>query len=166
MLIKELFDSQIDEIKWVNAITRLLNFIGLQVSTAIQDFINFESNIQSNTTETDTCSNRVIININGQEIENEVATIHAVKGETHAATLVLETKNYDFDIGALIEHILSENIAKPKGVRKKGFMKMLYVAFSRPEHLLCIAMDKSRFPEHHINKPDYAGWNICDLTNA
>jgi DNA helicase-2/ATP-dependent DNA helicase PcrA len=164
VLVKNIIDSSMDETLWDDTIIRLLNLTDLQASNEIQDFINFESDIQTSAPYSETCSNRVIIDINGRIIENEVSTIHAVKGETHAATLVLETKNYNFDIGILLEYILNENNKIPTGVRKKGFMKMLYVAFSRPEHLLCIAMDKSRFPLEHINKADYGGWKICDLT--
>lgn len=164
MLVKEFIDSSMEKNRWDVTIVRLLILTGLQASTVIRDFIQFENYIQSNAPQNETCSNRVIIDINGQVVENEVSTIHAVKGETHAATLVLETKNYNFDIGTLIDYILNENTVKPTAVRKKGFMKMLYVAFSRPEHLLCIAMDKSRFPSEHINKSIYGGWNICDLT--
>jgi hypothetical protein len=164
ILIKELLDSSIDKIKWDDAVTRLINLAGLQVSTAIQDFISFESNIQLSPTANGIGSNIVTIDINERKIENEVATIHAVKGETHAATLVLETKHHEFDLGSLIKYILGENTKKPTGVRKPQFMKKLYVAFSRPEHLLCIAMDKSRFPTEHISKSDYAGWKIFDLT--
>ena len=165
VLVKNIVDSSMDEALWDDAIIRLLNLTGLQASIETQDFINFESDLQTSSPHNETCSNRVIIDINGRIIENEVSTIHAVKGETHAATLVLETKNYNFDIGILIEFILNENNVIPTGVRKKGFMKMLYVAFSRPEHLLCITMDKSRFPSEHISKSNYGGWKICDLTN-
>jgi hypothetical protein len=165
ILVKDLLDNTVDEAKWNGIFTGILNLVSLQVSGAIQDFINFESNIQFNNTGNDINSNIVTTDVNGRKIENEVATIHAVKGETHAATLVLETKNHEYDIGTLIKYILGENTIKPKGVRKSQFMKKLYVAFSRPEHLLCIAIDKSRFPTEHINKKDYSGWNICDLTN-
>ncbi len=165
MLVKGLIDSSMDVTRWNDTIARLLVLTGMQTSTVKRDFILFESSIEPGDPKNETCSNRVIININGKIVENEVSTIHSVKGETHAATLVLETKNYNFDIGTLIDYILNENTVKPTAVRKKGFMKMLYVAFSRPEHLLCIAMDKSRFPTEHINKSNYAGWIICDLTN-
>lgn len=164
VLVKEFIDSSMDVNRWNNTIARLLLLTGMQTSTVTQDFILFESSIEPSAPQSETCSNRVIIDINGQIVENEVSTIHSVKGETHAATLVLETKNHNFDIGTLIDYILNENTVQPTAVRKKGFMKMLYVAFSRPEHLLCIAMDKSRFPSEHINKSNYGGWKICDLT--
>ncbi|NQZ83313.1 MAG: UvrD-helicase domain-containing protein [Colwellia sp.] len=164
MLVKGLIDSSMDVTRWNDTIARLLVLTGMQTSTVKRDFILFESSIEAGAPQNETYSNRVIVNINGKIVENELSTIHSVKGETHAATLVLETKNYNFDIGTLIDYILNENTVKPTAVRKKGFMKMLYVAFSRPEHLLCIAMDKSRFPPEHISKSNYAGWNICDLT--
>ena len=97
-------------------------------------------------------------------IENEVTTIHAVKGETHAATLVLETKFHQKDIATLVQHILNEDRNKPRGARKIKFMKQLYVALTRPEHLLCLAMDKSDFPSSLVSVREHAGWKIRDLT--
>ena len=67
-------------------------------------------------------------------------------------------------IGLLIDYILAENNIKPTAVMKIKFMKQLYVAFSRPKYLLCLAMDKSEFPQEHLDKQNYAGWRICDLT--
>lgn len=43
-------------------------------------------------------------------------------------------------------------------------MKKLYVALTRPEHLLCLAMDKSDFPSSLVSVREYAGWKIRDLT--
>lgn len=67
-------------------------------------------------------------------------------------------------MGGLIDYILNDNTTKPTAKRKIKFMKQLYVAFSRPEHLLCIAMDKSGFPPQHLGRADYKGWKIHDLT--
>jgi superfamily I DNA/RNA helicase len=166
ILVKDLLVGHIDKAKWENEIGKLLNFVGLQLSLANKFFIEYEDSIRLNATENDIYLNRVSIEINGRDIENEVATIHAVKGETHAATLVLETKYHEFDIGTLIDYILGENTNNVKGVRKIKHMKQLYVAFTRPKYLLCISVDKSRFPSSHINKSNYAGWQICDLTDG
>jgi ATP-dependent DNA helicase UvrD/PcrA len=92
-------------------------------------------------------------------IRVEVSTIHAAKGETHDATLVLETKYrklYDMnDVYEMLEFLCVESKPRPvydanhpttnKSIRA-GFMKRLYVASSRPRHLLCLAMHKDRMP--------------------
>ena len=78
-------------------------------------------------------------------IEIEVATVHAVKGETHAATLYLETffnKYYE-----------SERLKEQfKGIAYMGTdndtlksLRVIYVGMSRPRYLLCVAIQKDRF---------------------
>lgn len=64
----------------------------------------------------------------------KVNTIHGVKGETHDATLVLETFNHVPDISYFL-----------KDLNTKSYNKLrhnLYVAFSRPKTLLCLASSK------------------------
>lgn len=79
------------------------------------------------------------------DVEIEVATVHAVKGETHAATLYLETffnKYYE-----------SERLKEQfKGIAYMGTdddtlksLRMVYVGMSRPRYLLCVAIQKDRF---------------------
>lgn len=78
-------------------------------------------------------------------IDIEVSTVHAVKGETHAATLYLETF-YN-------RHHESDRLAEQfKGVSYTGTdedtlknLRVIYVGMSRPRYLLCVAIQKDRF---------------------
>ena len=165
ILIKSLIEDVITESVWGLAITNLLRGFGISQSRQLEEFISFECDSEvAGVIKHSKSSNTVYAEISGRVIENEVATIHSVKGETHAATLVLETKYRSCDLMLLIDYILGENTTIPTAVTKIKFMKQLYVAFSRPEHLLCLAMHKSGFPQEHLGKQDYAGWKICDLT--
>ncbi|WP_305810345.1 hypothetical protein [Photobacterium kishitanii] len=140
-----MIENEIIEDTWNQSVTTLFNYLNLHNVTQIQEFISFEGNRPFAGTVNNVSANKVYTDVAGRIIENEVATIHAVKGETHAATLVLETKFRSNDLKLLIDYILTENITKPTAATKIKFMKQLYVAFSRPEHLLCLAMDKSGF---------------------
>lgn len=160
--IKSLMENDIDKDFWDQSVNIMEECFGIEKNSQHTDFIDFENSTLS--LKSTVNPNIVRTEINGRIIENEVATIHSVKGETHAATLVLETKNHQFDVGVLIDYILGENSTRPKGVRKPKFMKQLYVAFSRPQYLLCLVLDKSRFPAEHLSKGEYAGWKIVDLT--
>lgn len=165
ILFRELITNEINEDLWLESVIRVCGYLGLDISGELRDFILFES--ENNAIDSDdqkVTNNKVCLEVDGKMINNEVTTIHSVKGETHAATLVLETKYYQNDVSSLIEYILKDKTDKPKAKRKVKFMKQLYVAFSRPEHLLCVAIDKSGFPVQHVNKSEYAGWKICDLT--
>ncbi|MFA0693159.1 UvrD-helicase domain-containing protein [Vibrio splendidus] len=165
--IKEILVTTLDEIKWNELVSECLRFINLQGLAGIADFICFDNDATRQDLENAVYGSNVVTTlVEDRYIVNEVTTIHAVKGETHAATLVLETKFHEFDAESLVDYILGSTVKKPKGVRKIKFMKQFYVAFSRPTNLLCLAMDKSRFPEEHIGKGEYGGWKIVDLTQS
>src|SRR5690606_31302035 len=77
---------------------------------------------------------------NGLEIE--ITSVHAVKGQTHCATLYLESyyhSNYESE--RLTRQFLGDNFNDNR-VHHKSSVKMAYVGFSRPTDLLCIAVHK------------------------
>lgn len=83
-------------------------------------------------------------------IRVDVSTVHRVKGETHTATLYMESF-YERGGGGSYEseRLTSQFHGKPLGVkmhdRVRQSAKMVYVGFSRPTHLLCFAVHESRF---------------------
>jgi DNA helicase-2/ATP-dependent DNA helicase PcrA len=104
-----------------------------------------------------------------------LATIHSVKGETHDATLVCETKySAWYDIQEMAEFLCNPDAVRPvadytqpksKATNRAAFMKRLFVAMSRPRYLLCLAVKKSHLTEAQRNHlRDGAGWAIEDLT--
>ncbi|QPB24554.1 UvrD-helicase domain-containing protein [Rhizobium sp. 007] len=103
----------------------------------------------------------------------ELATLHSVKGETHDATLLLETKYQKlFDLKEMLPHIIDHALPAPifDPERPKthisiraSFMKKAYVAASRPRHLLGLAMDRERITAAQRQGLIAAGWNIIDL---
>ncbi|TBM01067.1 hypothetical protein EYY93_09620 [Hafnia paralvei] len=129
--------------------------------------------------------------------EHYTGTIHSVKGQTHSATLYLETyfkKNYEssvlkefFEGKSCIDIINSirddiNNIeieitklkngygektrkAKIKTLQVRmalveRYAKMMYVGFSRPQHLLCFAIDESRYNQLQI---DTTLWDVINV---
>ena len=165
LVVRGLIANDLNAQNWGSAIERLCDILALTIPDGLEEFISFDSDkLEEDSTEQGRRLNTVYTNVSGRLIENEVTTIHAVKGETHAATLVLETKFHQKDIATLIQYILNEDRSKPRGARKIKFMKQLYVALTRPEHLLCLAMDKSDFPSSLVSVREHAGWKIHDLT--
>lgn len=82
---------------------------------------------------------------NDTEVDIVFDTIHAVKGETHTATLYLETYNRAYDVEKLLPLINSTQKASRTFVNSnKKRMTQGFVAMSRPTHLLCIAVHQSR----------------------
>ncbi|QLY26436.1 UvrD-helicase domain-containing protein [Bdellovibrio sp. KM01] len=101
------------------------------------------------------------------DVEVTIGTIHSVKGETHDATLILETKNGQFDVSSLLPWLVNSARPVPAQAKKLKFMKELYVAMSRPKHLLCIAINKSNISDGKLMETlrcDPYNWKILDLT--
>lgn len=95
---------------------------------------------------------------NEKNIDIEVSSIHGVKGETHTATLYLETFYHDYDIKRIIEYLKGKH-TKTTAKRKLQNLKMTYVGITRPSHLLCIAIRKETI-EGHEEELKTAGWEI------
>nr|WP_250880014.1 UvrD-helicase domain-containing protein [Thermosipho sp. 1244] len=76
-----------------------------------------------------------------------IDTVHGVKGETHTATLYLETFfNKKTDIGRVLEYLFIEKKNKNKDILKT--LKVVYVGMSRPKKLLCIAVHKNTIEKY------------------
>ena len=98
----------------------------------------------------------VIVNPNMHQANGfqvEVTTVHASKGQTHTATLYLESY-YQRTIAATPGNYESERLsdfmtgaARPVAVHDyvKQSLKMAYVGFSRPTHFLCFAVHENRY---------------------
>lgn len=88
---------------------------------------------------------------NGQNVQIKFDTIHGVKGETHQATLYLETYNRCYDIGdKILEFIISDEKQRKKQRKNDAIRKRLplaYVAMTRATHFVCLAVHKDRFTE-------------------
>ena len=106
--------------------------------------------------------------------EIQLSTIHGVKGETHDATLILETKNSIFDLEAMLPYLTGDlpsndrkNINlpdKPHHSRafkpNRVFMRQFYVASSRPKHFLCFALHSDRCADGNEQALRQKGWKI------
>jgi DNA helicase-2/ATP-dependent DNA helicase PcrA len=108
-------------------------------------------------------------NVTGYEgIPIEVTTVHAAKGQTHTATLYLESFYEKSAGGGNYESQRLANAIKgeppPSDAHKfvKQSMKMAYVGFSRPTHLLGFAIHKDRFDENMADL-SIESWEIVFL---
>ena len=101
-------------------------------------------------------------------IRVEIDTVHSAKGQTHCATMYVETayQRPTYESEKIIKNsnplLLQEHQCKGKYDRQA--LKMMYVGFSRPTHLLCFAALKENIGsdfQPYIN----AGWNVVDITD-
>jgi ATP-dependent DNA helicase UvrD/PcrA len=133
-------------------------------------FINDDSELIVTTIETQKLTNI----FQSENINIEIGTIHSVKGQTHTATLYLETfynrgyGNYESErlrnqfLGENINDTLAKNIGGKDKIRQTA--KMAYVGFSRSTHLLCIAICKDRF-DNVLSEIDRDLWDIIEIGN-
>lgn len=135
-----------------------LNFI----STDVEDII-IENEEEPETTN--------IYKKDGLEIE--VTSVHAVKGQTHCATLYLESffdrgyGNYESERlknQFLGTQTISQTLAVVPNSHDKIIQsaKMAYVGFSRPTNFLCVAIHKSRF-NSCLSTIDRNKWEVIEI---
>jgi len=99
---------------------------------------------------------------NGMDVSFEVATVHSVKGETHTATLYLDTKFYQNSIQYILDQ-LKENVYNEQGNndRKEKALRIAHVAFSRPTHLLCIAVERNSLNVENLSTDKFGIIDLC-----
>lgn len=105
-------------------------------------------------------------------VEIQVGSIHSVKGQTHTATLVMESFWNGHNLESLKEWILDPSREWKSSDRKqrKTRLKLHYVAMTRPTHLLCLAMKRSSFEgnggnldSEQIRMLKERGWRVVEV---
>jgi hypothetical protein len=105
----------------------------------------------------------------GPPIAVRVGSIHAVKGQTHAATLILETYYYTHAIKNVLPWLLGEKSGGTgETERQLKRLRVTYVAMTRPTHLLCFALPQSSLGAEDGRaairaKLEARGWTLQDL---
>lgn len=111
---------------------------------------------------------------NGYEFDGgiiDVSSVHAVKGETHTATLILETFFHGYDMHRILPYLKGQAATGKETKRVKETLKVTHVACSRPTHLLVAAIHAdtsgSRNVRNQITDADLSKltelWEIVDL---
>ena len=90
-------------------------------------------------------------------------TIHRVKGETHDATLYLETDRHGAsDLKRILPYFGVGHCGSAKLYDYSR--KLAYVGMSRPQKLLCVAMQEKTYRQSNGAFDD--DWEIVDLTDC
>ena len=101
--------------------------------------------INGTLSEDQTTEHRNVYHGDNGKIDIEVSTVHAVKGETHAATLYLETfYNRHHESDRLAEQFKGVAYAGTDADTLKN-LRVAYVGMSRPRYMLCVAIQQDRF---------------------
>jgi hypothetical protein len=107
----------------------------------------------------------------GRYVDIGVGTIHGAKGQTHTATLVVETHYKRHDMEDLLKWICGKDCgAGPRpGVERTESMRLVYTAMTRPSHLLCLAMRGDAIRQNGAEAETrrrfaQLGWTVKDLS--
>jgi len=136
-------------------IPNLLNIFNKTISIS-NDFINDDNDfIQTENSEIYLPTNYY----KEDNLEIEITSVHAVKGQTHCATLYLESSYQGkHETERLFPQLLGNTYNDSRTYHKTS-VKMAYVGFSRPTDLLCIAVHKDRF-DTYLSTIDRKLWEI------
>lgn len=101
------------------------------------------------------------------KVSIRLGSIHGVKGETHTATLVLESYHQTHHLKALIKWLTgqspksgADNTGEKDALKDR--LKLHYVAMTRPSHLLCLAMRKDAFSAKQLELVKKRGWQVIE----
>lgn len=94
------------------------------------------------------------------EISLRFDSIHGVKGETHAAALVLETFTRTHDMKSLVPILTGAKNAASLTGTAIDHCKRLFVGVTRPTDLVCLAIFSEHVTDEDIGSLENAGWHV------
>lgn len=101
------------------------------------------------------------------KVHVRVGSIHSVKGETHTATLVLDTFYNVHNLATLKPWLLGAKAGgQSQGIQNQSRLRQHYVAMTRPTNLLCLAMREDAFVGDEIEQIKNRGWRAARVTDA
>lgn len=107
-----------------------------------------------------------------RSVDIHVGTIHSAKGQTHTATLVLETYFHEYDLSDLLPWLSGEQRGwkRANGKRRGERLRLIFTAMTRPTHLLCLSIRRGIFANDLSTCKAAAtlrdrGWRIVELSN-
>ena len=161
-------DVDLTEERWNEAARNLLILLGPYLVEAtnpeVQAFLKWSPAIQPiakgpNTT-TATAENVFVHQTATDALRVRFDSIHAVKGETHAATLVVETFNRTHDIKSLVPVICGNKPATALTGSEISHCKRVFVGMTRPSDLICLAIFAAHVTDKDIAQLEQAGWRV------
>jgi hypothetical protein len=96
----------------------------------------------------------------------KVGSIHSVKGETHLATLILDTHYHGSHLSRIKDWLTGSKVGLAPGQKKarlRTSLKQHYVAVTRPSHLLCIAMRRDSLTAAELALMGARHWAVGEI---
>lgn len=151
-------DTALRELRRV--LPRLIKSLGGNHANAVDFLSGVQTVVSEEHSENDKNSNSLRFG----EIIVGLGTVHSVKGQTHTATLYIESA-YRNDSGRMYEsqrladQFMGKRLNSSAGKHVKESARMVYVGFSRPTHLLVFAVHKENY-DSYLSDIDTSKWKI------
>ncbi|HOO77722.1 MAG TPA: UvrD-helicase domain-containing protein [bacterium] len=101
-----------------------------------------------------------------------LGSIHSVKGQTHLATMLLNTYWNGHSSKRILPWLLGQRSnGDDINVQDSKRLLQTYVAITRPSHLVCLAIQRSAFGDSRVFSESLVtlkvrGWNVAELVNG
>jgi hypothetical protein len=152
----------------VKAVAEILSGVSVN-SAAVTAFLSDHADIEGCAQPSSTVQRDNVFRYpqHSPKVEVRVGSIHSVKGETHTATLILDTYYRKHHLETL----------KPWLVRKKSGggsenntlhlrLRQHYVAMTRPSHLVCLAMREDCLTNADVAALQNCGWRVARVNTG
>ncbi len=158
----------LDQPKWVACTKELLILLGIpEASDEMREFLAWEDCIgsmpTSGTKSVIKYESAYLHSAGGSSLPIRFDSIHGVKGETHAATLVVETFARQHDLKELLPVLTAAQHGSQLRASARGHCKRLFVGMSRPSHLLCLAISAEHISAQERAGLSASGWKVVTV---
>lgn len=159
-----LFEEELSKKVWTTAISNIKSVLENIESFGFNDaFFEWQNNMQKivNTQVQlpKRGNNNFVFSSDSRQVEIKLGSIHSVKGQTHLATLLLETYLRTHDVKKILP--LLEGKRRPKQEDAER-ISLNYVALTRAKGMICIALPESEISKQDQQSLESHGWNfIC-----
>lgn len=149
------FPSEADwNTTWRDIVIDIVASLSGVVPRSDHPFLDYQLSEGSSLNHIGTRNNTYTVENDGRKVDVKLGSIHSVKGETHTATLVLDTFNKSHHLKMIFPWIKGKPKRKVSAADEKR-LKLHYVAMTRPSHLICLAIKKSTLEKNGvINQKD------------
>jgi hypothetical protein len=108
----------------------------------------------------------------GRRVDIRLGSIHSVKGQTHLATLLLNTFRNGHSSQKLLPWLLGKKVNGGKAkAQNRDRLLQTYVAMTRPSHLVCLAVPRSALGDGaalngHLETLKERGWHVAEVVDG
>lgn len=106
-----------------------------------------------------------------RHVDIQLGSIHSVKGQTHLATLIMDTYNRTHFFGKLLPWLAGKTAFGNGDPSDEKRLRAAYVAMTRPSHVICLAMRRSSMGkdtayDRNLQLLQKQGWRIAEMTGG